>query len=488
MTALALVEPQLLPAGSYTRISKARGAADDPETTSGVRRQAEENEALAQSKGLQIIDTYVDNDISASGRKRRPQWERLLSDLEDGRFRHLVVWHPDRLLRVRGDLDRLIEVCNRRSVQVMTVRAGEVDLRTATGRFQNTVLTAVNTYELEHLSERQIAKHDQLAREGKPNGGGRPFGYERDRLTLREPTYLCLIADHAEVVVDEPAIIKEMAERALAGEALYRLSQELNRRGVPTVRLTRWAPATLRQVLTQARISGRREVFGRTEEGKRISRGRIVGKATEQWNAIITAEQSDKLRRKLLDPQRWKTPGQTSSSHALGGLIYCSCGSRMFSRGKGAVRCDVCFNSVQTKYFAEPLYAAVKLRVDSGGLVKALEQAPDTSGLYEELAGIESQLALLAQLWADQQLSTGEWQSARDGLHKRRNSLTVQLERSQQSVGLTGLSDLLQTNWGAMSDAQRRCVLGYFVDKIVVSRATTRGRYDPARVKILWKR
>ncbi len=98
----------------YTRISK-----DDRELDPGVgvRDQARQCRELITRRfpAAEIItpdcqcpecvkigtpsDVYCDNDISASGKVRRPHYERLLADIRDGRVDAVVAVHNDRLHR-----------------------------------------------------------------------------------------------------------------------------------------------------------------------------------------------------------------------------------------------------------------------------------------------------------------------------------------------------------------------------------------------------
>ena len=69
---------------------------------------------------------------------------------------------------------------------------------------------------------------EELARSGQNSGGGsRPFGFESDRVTVR---------------AGEAKIIRELAERLLAGEALRSLCADLNMRGVRTTTGGEWVP------------------------------------------------------------------------------------------------------------------------------------------------------------------------------------------------------------------------------------------------------
>ena len=53
----------------------------------GVERQRVDCEKLAAALGWTVVDTYIDNDISAYTGQRRPQYERLLNDIGVGRIK-----------------------------------------------------------------------------------------------------------------------------------------------------------------------------------------------------------------------------------------------------------------------------------------------------------------------------------------------------------------------------------------------------------------
>ena len=57
----------------------------------------------------------------------------------------------------------------------------------------------------------------QNAEHGLPHGSARPFGYEDDKVTLRQ---------------DEAAVVRQMVDRYLAGESLRALTIWLNDAGI----------------------------------------------------------------------------------------------------------------------------------------------------------------------------------------------------------------------------------------------------------------
>lgn len=101
-------------AAIYCRISTAE---DDDQT--GVDRQERICREVAERRGL-VIDpahVFVDNSRSAwSRRRKRPGWERLLEEARGRSFRHIVAYHPDRLMRQPRDLEELLQVADDQAI------------------------------------------------------------------------------------------------------------------------------------------------------------------------------------------------------------------------------------------------------------------------------------------------------------------------------------------------------------------------------------
>ncbi|HET9257091.1 MAG TPA: recombinase family protein [Pseudonocardiaceae bacterium] len=94
------------PAAIYCRISRAR---DEDQT--GVDRQERLCRDVAGRLGLVIVPgcVFVDNNRSAWQRNRcRPGWDGLLEVIRAARVGHVIVYHPDQLMRQPRDLEELL--------------------------------------------------------------------------------------------------------------------------------------------------------------------------------------------------------------------------------------------------------------------------------------------------------------------------------------------------------------------------------------------
>ena len=106
-------------AAIYARIS------NDPEGDRlGVGRQIEDCRAEAARRGWPVADLYVDDDKSAWSGKVRPEYERMVTDIDARRIDAVLFWHPDRLTRRPIEMEAFVEVCRRANVEVAWLGGG----------------------------------------------------------------------------------------------------------------------------------------------------------------------------------------------------------------------------------------------------------------------------------------------------------------------------------------------------------------------------
>jgi len=178
-------------------------------------RLAVDYRALCARLGWQVAEVYADNDVSAYSGKKRPEWDRLNADIGARLIDAIACSHVDRLTRSPRELEDVIDLHYQHGIQLAT-RTGDIDLATPTGRFIARALGAAARHEAEHKAERQRRQLRQAAQAGKANGGQRGYDYTADR---------------SQVIEEEAAVIREYARRALAGESLKEMANDLNARG-----------------------------------------------------------------------------------------------------------------------------------------------------------------------------------------------------------------------------------------------------------------
>lgn len=261
----------------------------------GVERQERECREYAARQGWAVSDVFVDNDISATTGKRRPEFERLLASSPP----RIVVWHTDRLVRLSTELERVIM----QGVNVHAVTAGHLDLSNPAGRAVAKTVTAWAQYEGEQKSLRQRASHRQRAEAGRSWWGSRrPFGYHSDG-TLHD---------------DEAAMMRRAFETIRLGGRFADIAREFTAQGFTTTRGATWDGSrlsrTMRQPLYAGLISYHGEIVGRGSWEPLVPE--------EEWRAILARSEAMTPAASNLSPG-----GRVRS--LLGGILTCgACGEK----------------------------------------------------------------------------------------------------------------------------------------------------------------
>ena len=462
-------------AAIYARISR-----DVTGEGSGVERQLADCRALAAVRGWLVAEEYVDNDISAYKGKRRPSYQRMIDDIEAGQRDAVLVYHTDRLTRRPIELEQFVQVCERAGLQQFATVTADIDLGNDDGLFMARILSIVAAKESARKSARQKRKALETAEAGKPNGGNlRPFGYERDQIT---------------VVESEAAVLRAVADRYLAGESLMSLTAWMQDQGVLSVAGLPWRTSTLRQTLTNPRLAGLRS-----------HNGVVVVAAV--WPAIISPDTHDRLvaafSRKTVSGRR------VPRRYLLSGLLRCGrCGSKLFSAartsGTKATRRYVCSSSpdhggcgkltIVAAPVEEWIAEAVLIRLDSPAMADALAgRAPADDrhrALLVELQSDQALMVELAGMFGNRQISPAEWKVARDPIEARiyRTSRQIdQLTGDSTLTGLVGNSDELRARWASLNLSRQAAIIGAVLDFATINPGVQGARaVDPSRILPSW--
>jgi len=459
-------------AAIYARISK-----DSAGTKAGVARQIAECRAYAAAHGHVVAEVYTDNDLSAYRGKARPDYARMCEDLKAGLRDGVITYHLDRLHRNMIELERFIVLIEASGAEVRTVSGGDYDLATSDGRAMARVVSAFARKESEDKSRRIKSQKHAQARQGKRlSPGSRAYGYAKG---------------HAEIIPAEAAVIREAADRVLAGEALRSLCTDLNDRGIPTVSGKAWTITSMIRILTSGRISAQVEHLGE-----------IV--AQGDWPPIVSPAETTRLRALLRDPQR--RTNRTARTYPLSGLVRCGlCGTKMGARPRadrsrryacnrqpGNASCG------RMSTMAEPVESfvidAVLYRLDTPNLERhlvALSTDAEAETLQRAIEEDRAQLEALAALYGAKEIGVSEWLAARKPIEARVAEATGHMGRLTQSSALDGFlgnAAALREQWDSFSVPRQRAVIGALVDHVTVHPAVKgRPRFDPERIEVCWR-
>ncbi len=300
----------------YLRLSES----DDASTS--IARQETDLRARCDREGWEVVAVLTDDGIS--GGKRRAKADEALAMLGDARADVLLVWKFDRWsrqgLRAVADLSAVLDA---RPTALFVADRDGVSSSQPAWRIIAAVLSEVARTERENTSTRVTSSVAALRRGGRFSGGNVPYGYSAAP-NPQGPGRVLVICD------EEAAVVREAAERVLAGTSIYRVVTDLNATAVPTRRGGQWSVQALRQVLTADAILGR--VTHRDELLRDAD-----GMPATVWEPVLDLETVHRLRA-LTDTPKPNTAIRRRKENArlLSGLAACGeCGAPLYVRTSG---------------------------------------------------------------------------------------------------------------------------------------------------------
>ena len=318
-------------AALYIRVST------DAQREEGYSIEAQEEMLVAYciSSGMKKYEKYIDGGFSGSN-INRPQMARLVSDINEGKISHVIVYKLDRLSRSQKDTLYLIEdVLIPNGVSFVSLNEN-MDTSTPIGRAMLGIMSAFAQLERETIKERTRMGMKERVKSGLWPGGGKiPFGYDYD-------------ADKGILVPNSDAeTVRLMYSLYLEGWSMMAISRRVG------LKYERMAEQILRRKTNCGYI-----VYNGVEyKGKHEP---IVSEDT--YNKVI----------KLMEERSRSPYGEKS---LLSGLIYCGvCGAKMryqkwgktgykiycYSQDKGKPHLSRCGKCDNYKVWADDLENAVK--------------------------------------------------------------------------------------------------------------------------------
>lgn len=387
-------------AAIYARISRADNKAPK------IKNQIARCRALADQHGYVIPDDtfiYADEGIAASGRLiddttlgNRPAATRLVEDLRNGRIDVLLAVEGERLARTYGDGFAFIAASVQGGVLWHLDTDGLIDPATDTGEDQAVSIFGSGRREGRRRDARQTRRYNEERAAGRPLWGTRPFGYKKDRVSLRR----------REASLIEAAVDDYLAHR----RSMVRIAKDWNASGVKTDGMERprkgrdgvsrpargiWTATTVRQLLLRPRNAG---IY--LHNGEELPNSQI--------KPIITRPQHEALKARV----KSGTPLSERAQTLLGGILRCECGAPMHGTVSYSQRKDGPRHEYQHYKCSQSLYD------------KSRRHASIVQSTADEL--------LATWLWLD--LFRGDLASSGDDVSSALDAVTTRLADNADSV------------------------------------------------------
>jgi len=424
-----------------------------------VNRQKRLALADCEKLGLSVDpkNIFIDNGASAWLRNRkRPGWDELIKAARHGDIKHIVCYHPDRLMRQPRDLEELLSISDEYGIMLYG-RVNARNLQDPDDRYALRIEIAHACRTSDDSSRRLKDQKQERAESGLPNGT-RSYGYSKNGM---------------KIILEEAVIIREAFARFTKGETPYAIAMDLNRRGVPTAKGKAWNETSVRKLLRNRRVAG-----------IVVHLGQEIGAG--KWPAIIPRAEWDfaqellTFRSAAAQKQR---EARTRRIYILRGLVICgNCGRAMTGCSGKLYRCSRA-QRADDKHcgrtmLAEPLEkfvedAAIELltkltvnpRRPRSAAVNAAER---------EIAEDEQQLRELHEMWISKEIDTAEYRRDRRTIQTRirenEKKTVVKVKSADAIADLIGPG--AKTKWAKLADERKNSVLRFIFSAVIIGPGT----------------
>jgi site-specific DNA recombinase len=137
------------------------------------------NMCIHYLKNILNIDEYeiFEDEGFSGGNINRPHFQKLMRDIKNKKFTHLICYRLDRISRNVADFTSTLETLNKYGVSFISIKE-QFDTSTAMGRAMMNVSATFAQLERETIAERIKDNLRELSKTGRWLGGPAPLGYK----------------------------------------------------------------------------------------------------------------------------------------------------------------------------------------------------------------------------------------------------------------------------------------------------------------------
>lgn len=271
---------------------------------------------------LGIKDYVIFQDAGYSGKNTdRPDYQKMMRQIREGLFTHLVVWKIDRISRNLLDFTNMYSELKDLGVTFIS-KNEQFDTSSAIGEAMLKIILVFAELERNMTSERVTATMKNRAANGIWNGGRIHYGYRYDKEK-----------HEFSIHPDENRIYNFILDTYEDTKSVVRTSRKLNDAGYRTREGNLWSPIVIWTILRNPwykgvyrynyyKVPGRKEIHDESEW--------II--VENHHPASIDADRFERIQLMLDNNARFRnTPGRKTmrkNVHIFSGLIWCgSCGA-----------------------------------------------------------------------------------------------------------------------------------------------------------------
>ncbi len=417
------------PTAIYSRKSKFTGKGESIGNQIDLCR-----EYIALHSGKEAARTALifEDEGFSGGNLNRPAFQQMLQAARNHEISAIVVYRLDRISRNISDFSALIEELSRLNVAFISIRE-QFDTGSPMGRAMMYIASVFSQLERETIAERIRDNMHELAKTGRWLGGNTPTGYASESVQTVTVDGKARKACKLRLIPEEAGLVKKIFALYAESDSLSKTEAELRRQNIKTKTgrdFTRFAVKNILQ--NPVYLIADREAYQYFTENEAdlfsspadfdSAHGILAynrtdqekGRATvylpvKEW--IVTVGQHEGLIpgrewvkvQASLEQNRSKSYRKPRSNQALlTGLLFCSCGSRMYPKTSKRLGAD-----------GQPLYTYIcKRKEHSQGSQCAQKNLSGNrldAAVIEEIKGLaEDKAAFLSQLEKSKSFYSGD--------------------------------------------------------------------------------
>lgn len=328
----------------YERLSRDDEMVGDSNSIVNQKKMLED---YAKQNGYTNIEHFTDDGYSG-GSFDRPDWKRMVAEIEDGSIGTVIVKDMSRIGRDYLQVGFYTEVMfKEKEVHFIAIANGVDNQKRESSEFAP-FLNIMNEWYIRDSSRKVTTVLRARGMEGKHTTNNAIYGYRKSE------------EDKNQWVIDEEAaeVVRRIYRMSLEGKGPYEIARILSeeqierpsyylaKRGLGTCRSNNntatpyvWRGATVSDILSKPEYMGHTVNFRSYKESYKDKRAKKTPK--EDWvifkntqEAIVSEEMWNKVQELRKTVRRTDTVGE---ANPFTGLLYCAdCGAKMYNHRGGA--------------------------------------------------------------------------------------------------------------------------------------------------------
>lgn len=288
-----------------------------------VEYQLTEIQEYCIKQGLEFGGAYIDTAVSGRKVAGREKFFELIHEVKAGNVDTIIVYKFSRMFRNSYESHKFRKLFKKHNVKLLSVTQA-IDDETSTGRLMINVLSDIDQFQSETISDHVKSGMREMAKQGWFTGGTVAFGYTTELIKDGDKPRKKYIIEEKEA-----AHVREIFRLYAEGSSLTELQEYLTGAGCFTRQGKQFGITTIARMLRNDFYIGTLRYKTQGYEPVVVENAVPIIIDSNTWLQVQKRHEENKL----LKPRKRK------DLYALTGKIHCSmCGAHFFGCASGSVQ------------------------------------------------------------------------------------------------------------------------------------------------------